>query len=167
METQSEAERPIHTVNDLSRAIKELRVYGDQAPSKIQVPLAEFVMFHPEMYEQVKSCYITVFNHFQITNDPFLEVFTFLDHMHHANDEEVCAVLAAYNNLPVLEYFYKRGYAWDERTLCNAVFSHSLSCLKFALEKQCPVKTLTYNKLLHLISVYGTEEMMNFVLNKQ
>lgn len=144
---------------------------GAAALHDIPVPLVNFAHFQSDLYENMKDLYMS-----QLSNNSLFlsQVFIMLDlvcpsddfAMGDAKERAACVGFAMVDNLPVLEYLWKQGFNWDERTLLTAVRAHSLECFKFAMEQGCPLDSLTFTEFVRFVRHFGTPEMLQF-LNKE
>ena len=163
------------TLNEFSLALTALK-YKD-GPRKITVPMVNFVYLCPDLYNMVKSSYFKVFKALKVSPDhvkPLLQVFAVLDlvvtnDFVDADDKErkACAAFAALDNVDVLNYLWNKGFFWDEHTLLTAVKAKSFDCFKFALQKDCPLSSLTVYEFRQHVAHYGSRDMMFYLVEKQ
>lgn len=141
---------PLLTLHEFVLELYNLCWKGDRAHFYITVPVVNFVYLCPEMYRLVRNAYIGQL-HLQ-------RVFAVLDLVvTELNFEDVdkkeslaCAYFALFNNLDVLQYLWEHGFNWDEKTVLAAAQAKSTRCLNFAIEKECPLTTITLEQLLQV-----------------
>ncbi len=95
---------------------------------EVPVDLVEFVYFHDDLYTTYKA------------SKKLNCVLLALDLIHSSFEKEACNLFAMYNNLPVLQFLYRKGFDWDEGVLFYACINNSLDCIQFALNKECPIQ---------------------------
>lgn len=166
---------PLLTLNEFSLALTALK-YED-GPSKITVPMVHFAYLCHDMYKLVKASYFHVFEALKVSPDhvkPLLRVFAVLDLVTNndfADSDEkerrACATFAALDNVAVLNYLWCKGFFWDETTLLSAVKYKSFECFKFALQKDCPLSSLTVYEFRQHVAHYGSRDMMFYLVEKQ
>lgn len=141
---------PLITLHEFVMELYNLCWKGDRAHFYITVPVVNFVYLCPDLYKVVRDAYI---------GQVYLQrVFAVLDLVvidHNFEDVDnkeslACASFALFNNFNVLEYLWEHGFNWDEKTLLAAAHSKSTGCLNFALEKECPLTSISLEQLLQV-----------------
>lgn len=160
---------PLISTSEFMHELRALHALGTKAAlSKMPVSVVNYVYLCPDAYKLVKTAYYQNVPSSVLKASPLIQVFYLLDlvctlddfEMGNEQDSQACAAFAACDNVLVLEYLWKRGFYWDEKTLFAAVQAQSLGCFQFALSKQCPLKSLTFSEFIKFIHVYGTREML-------
>jgi hypothetical protein len=144
---------------------------------KITVPLVDYVYLCPDSYKTIRNKYCNLILKFS----PLLKVFEFLDLVSedeectdstgeeyafnliamNSKDNKACAAFASINNLPVLEYLWRKGFNWNEQTLYAAVKAKNTKCLQFALEKKCPLTSVSKSQFIDFIINFGSPDMLS------
>jgi hypothetical protein len=164
------------STSEFMQELRALHALGRKAaPSKIPVSVVNYVYLCPDAYELIKTAYYEHTCPSVLKSSALIQVFYLLDlictnedfDVGNEQDSKACAAFAGCDNVPVLEFLWKRGFYWDEKTLFAAVRSQSLNCFKFVIGKQCPLTSLTFSQLLQFVHVYGTHDMICCLLEKK
>lgn len=141
----------------LTQAFLELTKSHSSAPAKVNVAVADCVYDHPDVYNKVKEqLLVHTCNHDHDTIEALVSLFDFLDCIHDDLQPITCAMFASFDNVLLLEHFFKKDFAWDECTIISAVIHNGPRCFQFALENKCPIHCSSYNDLIRYVLSNGS-----------